>query len=72
MSIANELSSEVATAVFTRKGEKAEIEPKGLTKIVMEVHSTLRRMMADARQRRLSRIISAQTSRDARAASGSH
>lgn len=72
MSIANELSSEIASAVFTRKGEKAEIEPKGLTKIVLEVHSTLRRMMADARQRRLSRIVPASPARDARAASGNH
>lgn len=72
MSIANELSSEVATAVFTRPGKKAEIEPKGLTKIVLEVHSTLRRLMADARQRRLSRIVPASPSRDTRAASGSH
>jgi hypothetical protein len=51
MSIANELSSEVATAVFTRQGEQAKIEPQGLTKIVLEVHSTLRRLMAEARLR---------------------
>ena len=51
MSIANELSSEVATAVFTRQREQAKIEPKGLTKIVLEVHSTLHRLMAEARLR---------------------
>ena len=51
MSIANELSSEVATAIFTRQAGQAAIEPKGSTKIVLEVHSTLRRLMADARQR---------------------
>ncbi|MGB7924284.1 MAG: hypothetical protein WCF57_13660 [Pyrinomonadaceae bacterium] len=61
MSIANELSSEVATAVFTRTREKAELEPKGLTKVVLEVHSTLRRLMADARQRRRSQISQAST-----------
>lgn len=66
MSIANELSSEVATAVLTRTGEKGEIEPKGLTKIVLEVHSTLRRLMADARQRRRAQIY--QASPPARAA----
>jgi hypothetical protein len=55
MSIANELSSEVATAVFTRQREQTEIEPKGLTKIVLEVHSTLRRLMAEARQKELNR-----------------
>lgn len=73
MSIANELSSEVATAVFTRQGERAAIEPKGLTQIVLEVHSTLRRLTADARQRRRSRIYHASTPTDASSAvSGSH
>jgi hypothetical protein len=50
MSIANELSSDIATALFTRQEEKAELEKKGLTNIVLEVHSTLRRLMADARR----------------------
>ena len=71
MSIANELSSDVATALFTRKEEKAEIETNGLTKIVLEVHSTLRRLMADARQRHRSRLsTTASLPPDARAASG--
>ena len=59
MSIANELSSDVATALFTRQVEKAEIETKGLTKIILEVHSTLSRLMADTRQRRRSRLFTA-------------
>ena len=71
MSIANELSSDIATALFTRQEEKSEIETKGLTNIVLEVHSTLRRLMADARQQRrrsrFSTIASSPT--DARAAS---
>ena len=72
MSIANELSSDVATALFARKEAKADLETKGLTNIVLEVHSTLRRLMAEARQRRHSQLFTATStapSPNARAAS---
>ena len=70
MSIANELSSDVATAVFTRQEEKAEIEAKGLTEIVLEVHSTLCRLTAAARQHRRSQMPP--PSPDASAVSSGH
>lgn len=74
MSIANELSSDVATALFARKEAKADLETKGLTNIVLEVHSTLRRLMAEARQHRHSQLFTATSSSspNARAASGSN
>ena len=65
MSIANELSSDVATAVFTRRQEKAEIEARALTRIVLEVHSTLRRLTAEAIERRRSQISPAATQSNA-------
>jgi hypothetical protein len=71
MSIANELSSDIATAVFTRHEEKAETEAKGLTEIVLEVHTTLRRLTDAARRHRLSRIAPASPGASA-AASGDH
>ena len=67
MSIANELSSDVATAVLTRQQEKAEIEAGALLKIVLEVHSTLQRLTLEARQRR--RLRTSPTPADTRAAS---
>jgi hypothetical protein len=73
MSIANELISDVAAALFARKEEKADIETKGLTNIVLEVHTTLRRLMADARQHRRSQFFNTTAtvpSPNARAASG--
>jgi hypothetical protein len=56
MSIANEPSSDVATAVFTRQTQKAEIEVRALTMIVLEVHSTLRSLTMEAIKLRRSRI----------------
>lgn len=53
MSIANELSSEVAAAVLSRKGEESSAESGNLKDVVMRVHSTLREMKAEARKKSL-------------------
>ena len=53
MSIANELSSEVATAVLARKDEESSAESAKLKDVVMKVHSTLREMKAEARKKSL-------------------
>lgn len=51
MSIANELSSEVAAAMLARKEEQEPSVSTNLVDVVLEVHSTLRRMNREARQR---------------------
>lgn len=53
MSIANELCSEVATAVLARQEDKGHIDAEGMTRILMEVHATLRRLTADGRHKLL-------------------
>ena len=50
MSIANELSSDVATAVLARQKEGAEADSNELKDVVMKVHSTLRRLTAEGRK----------------------
>ncbi len=70
MSIANELSSDIAAALFTRTEEGAEKELKGLTAVVLEVHSTLRRLAAELRRR--SRLPPASPPMETGAASGGH
>ena len=53
MSIAHELSCDVATAMLTeRAGERREAAAGDLTDIVLEVHTTLRRLTNEARRRR--------------------
>lgn len=54
MSIAHELSCDVATAILAGR-EGVEAEPSGteLTNIVLEVHSTLRQLTSEARRSRL-------------------
>ncbi len=53
MSIANELCSEVATAVLTRHDDPSRIDAKELTrKILLEVHDTLRRLNREKRRSR--------------------
>lgn len=51
MSIANELSSEVASAVLSREGEESSAEPGKLRDVVMSVHSALREMRAETRRK---------------------
>ena len=53
MSIAHELSCDVATAMLTeRPDERGAAAGGDLTDIVLEVHTTLRRLTNEARQRR--------------------
>lgn len=53
MSIAHELSCDVATAMLSeRKDEQADDLSGDLTDIVLEVHTTLRRLTSEARRRR--------------------
>jgi predicted transcriptional regulator len=51
MSIAKELSCDIAAAVLARKNEKASIDSSELKDVVMQVHSTLRHLTTDARKR---------------------
>jgi hypothetical protein len=53
MSIANELSSDVATAMLSRKDSETEPDTSELAGTVIEVHSTLRRMTRAARRKKL-------------------
>lgn len=50
MSIANELSSEVAAAVLSLKDEESSAESGKLKDVVMRVHSALREMKAESRR----------------------
>ncbi len=52
MSIANELSSDVATAMLAQKDNETEQDANELAGMVMEVHSTLRRMSLDDRRKK--------------------
>jgi len=51
MSIAKELSSDIAAAVLARKNDEASIDSSELKDVVMQVHSTLRHLTAAARKR---------------------
>jgi hypothetical protein len=51
MSIAHELSSEVAAAVLAGKEGEAPLDASGRAEVVLEVHSTLRRLSAEYRRR---------------------
>lgn len=53
MSIANELSSEVAAAMLAREEDKDSVKSSGLLDVVLEVHTTLRRMTRQARRKSL-------------------
>lgn len=54
MSIANELSCDVAAAVFTEADAQTEADPnpEQLTKVLLTLHTTLRQMTDEARDRR--------------------
>ena len=51
MSIAHELSSEVAAAVLAEREGEAPLDASGRAEVVLEVHSTLRRLSAEYRRR---------------------
>lgn len=51
MSIAHELSSDVAAAVLAAEEGEAPGDTGGRAELVMEVHSTLRRLSAEHRRR---------------------
>jgi len=51
MSIANELSSNVAAAVLTAEEGEAPGDVNARAGLVLEVHSTLRRLSADYRRK---------------------
>ena len=79
MSIAHELSCDVATAILSaREGVEAEPSSTDLTNIVLEVHSTLRQLTSEARRSRLnSQFFPDSSSRisgggSSNAASGNH
>lgn len=50
MSIANELSSDVAEAVMARRQDESPQNARDLAGMVREVHSTLRRLTAESRR----------------------
>jgi prefoldin subunit 5 len=50
MSIAHELSSDVAAAVLAREKDELAPDTNELVEVVMEVHSTLRELTAEARR----------------------
>lgn len=52
MSIANELSSDVATAVLARKNVETAQAKSELAGVVMKLHTTLRRLTLDARRKK--------------------
>lgn len=57
MSIAHELSSDVAAAVFVRKEGEAKADTKVLIEIVIQFHSTVRGLTIKARERRRAQLI---------------
>lgn len=73
MTIANELSSEVATALLeAHKKDELYADPRNIRDVIVAVHSTLRRLKTEARRAdgqaaRDSSAVSASSS-----ASGSH
>lgn len=72
MSIANELSSEVAAAVLANDKEKGQEQTQELTRVVLEVHSTLRRLTSAERRRRARTIAARDTTLNGNAASGGY
>ncbi len=71
MGIANELSSEVAAAVFERRPETARAETQELVEIVRDFHSAMRDLVSEERRHRVAQL-SAADSTAPQAASGSH
>ena len=50
MSIANELSCDVAAAMFTRKEDEAPSSQREVADVLLVVHSTLRHLTAESRR----------------------
>ena len=55
VTISDEISSEVATAILTKQKE-LNVDPTELLKIVLRVHDTLRQLSAQAHEKRSARI----------------
>ncbi len=74
MSIANELSSDVATAVLIHANDKVQSDPKKLIEIVRDFYAALRPLTKAARRRRIKPQASFEPSAppNSRAASGNH
>lgn len=53
MALANELSSDVATAVLAHKEDRAQVEKKELLEIIRNFYSALQPLTAEARRRRI-------------------
>ncbi len=58
MSIANELSSDVAAAVLINEVDKVQADPKALIEIVRDFYSALRPLTKAARHRRTKALSS--------------
>lgn len=71
MSIANELSSEVAAAMLTREKDKDSPESSGLLDVVLEVHTTLQRMTREGRRKSFKYLSDSPQARGA-AITGNH
>ena len=56
MSIANELSCDVAAAVFATQAERSAPDIEHLTQVVLTLHTTLRQMTSAARERRRAQL----------------
>lgn len=73
MSIANELSCDVAAAMLARRDDAVEADQKNLSDIVLEVHTTLRQMTNEARRkRRDARFLRPSSPASNTAVSGNH
>lgn len=70
MSIANELSSEVAEAMLAQRREDSPQSVRDLAGVVQEVHSTLRQLTAEARRLRARTRGTAVAPREAADAAG--
>ncbi len=57
MSIAHELSSDVAAAVFVHKEGESKADTKVLIEIVLQFHSTVRGLTMKARERRRAHLF---------------
>ena len=57
MSIANELSCDVAAAMLAQREGAVDADPQGLTDILLQVHITLRQLTNEARQKRRDALI---------------
>ena len=56
MSIANELSCDVAAAVFAKQEAQVQPDAEQLTELVLTLHTTLRQMTSEARDRRRAQL----------------